>query len=296
MKFLTPDARFGATLESLLVRRERMASHEDFVSGNRVKILELGRAILDHIKPSMKVLEVDAGPGHFTRALIRVGVDLSILEPTGVFVRSLQKLVEDKGAKDKVKIYHGFSEELPKDEHYDVALISFPARRGTGLLALVNELVGIVNGEILVVLPDDGSLDWAYLTRATAMQGLEARAEFYVDHDVEDPNEAARAALIVIKKAKEFRELKKNVSWDLAARTITVPYPVPRGAATRLVRYFMAGGDRAVIIKTEAVALNRLYGNLRTAAHRIARDEVTVRRIDDGVQLMLIPHADEQGH
>ena len=65
---------------------------------------------------------------------------------------------------------------------------------------------------------------------------------------------------------------------------------MPRGAATRLVRYFIAGGDRAVLITTEPEGLKRLYGNLRTAAHRIARDEVTVRRVDGGIQLMLIPH------
>ena len=72
-----------------------------------------------------------------------------------------------------------------------------------------------------------------------------------------------------------------------------MPYPAPRGAATRLVRYFLAGGDRAILVQTDARGAERLYGNLRTAVHRLGRDEVTVRRTDEGIQIVRLPRAVE---
>ena len=69
----------------------------------------------------------------------------------------------------------------------------------------------------------------------------------------------------------------------------TCRIPAPRGAATRLVRYFLAGGDRALLVRTEREGLDRLYGNLRTAVHRLGQNEVTVRRLDDGVQIVRLP-------
>ncbi|HSK46816.1 MAG TPA: hypothetical protein VLA05_02290, partial [Coriobacteriia bacterium] len=74
-------------------------------------------------------------------------------------------------------------------------------------------------------------------------------------------------------------------------RTIDVPHPAPRGTATRLVRYFLDGGDRALLVRTDRKGVDRLYGNLRTAAHRLGRDEITVRRTDDGVQVVRLPKA-----
>lgn len=291
MKFLTPDARFGATLESLLDRRERVAVHEGVSYGKDLLSRELLSGLMRHIAPQSSVLEVDAGPGHLTKALLSRQVSVTALEPSPLFVRDLKVLQESAGA-DKLAVVTGFTESLPKDAHYDSALVSFPARRGVGLLALVNELAPLIARKILVVLPDDGSLDWAYLSRACALEGFNVTTEFHVDSSHEKVVDMKRAVLIVIEKVDTYRDLRLDGVWDLEARTIHVPYPVPRGAATRLVRYFRAGGDRAVFITTEPKGINRLYGNLRTAAHRIARDEVTVRRVDGGVQLMLIPKND----
>lgn len=291
MKFLTPDARFGATLESLLDRRERVAVHEGVSYGKDLLSRELLSGLMRHIAPQSSVLEVDAGPGHLTKALLSRQVTVTALEPSPLFVRDLQALQESAGV-EKLAVVTGFTEALPPDSHFDSALISFPARRGVGLLALVNELAPLISRKILVVLPDDGSLDWAYLSRACALEGFKVTTEFHVDSSHEKVIDMKRAVLIVIEKVDTYRDLRLEGVWDLEARTIHVPYPVPRGAATRLVRYFRAGGDRAVFITTEQKGINRLYGNLRTAAHRIARDEVTVRRVDDGVQLMLIPKND----
>lgn len=291
MKFLTPDARFGATLESLLARRERAAMHEGVGFGKDVLTRELLTGLMRHISPDVSVLEVDAGPGHLTRALMTRVAHVTALEPSPLFVRDLRGVQESAGT-EKLEVVEGFTEALDKDANFDIALISFPARRGVGLLAQVNELAPFVNSKILVVLPDDGSLDWAYLTRACALEGFAVTTEFHVDTKHDEISEMKRAVLIVIGKKPDYRDLRLDGVWELEARTIHVPYPVPRGAATRLVRYFKSGGDRAVFITTEPIGINRLYGNLRTAAHRIARDEVTVRRVDDGVQLMLIPKND----
>lgn len=291
MKFLTPDARFGATLESLLARRERAAMHEGVGFGKDVLSRELLGGLMRHIGPEATVLEVDAGPGHLTRALVTRGATVTALEPSPLFVRDLRGVQESVEA-GRLTVVEGFTEALGKGAHFDSALVSFPARRGAGLLAQVNELAPLIDSKILVVLPDDGSLDWAYLSRACALEGFDVTTEFHVDTAHEKVADMKRAVLIVIEKTDHYRDLRLDGVWELEARTIHVPYPVPRGAATRLVRYFRAGGDRAVFITTEPVGINRLYGNLRTAAHRIARDEVTVRRVDDGVQLMLIPKND----
>ena len=292
MKFLTPDARFGATPESLLARRERAAMHEGMSFGKDILSRELVTGLMRYISPDSTIVEVDAGPGHLTRVLLTRGARITALEPSPLFVRDLRGIQQAGENAQRLSLCEGFTEALPEGERYENALISFPARRGVGLLAQVNELAPLVESRILVVLPDDGSLDWAYLSRACALEGFEVRTEFHIDTKHDLVTDMKRAVLIVIEKTDSYRDLRLNGVWDLEARTIHVPYPVPRGAATRLVRYFRAGGDRAVFITTEPVGINRLYGNLRTAAHRIARDEVTVRRVDDGVQLMLIPKND----
>jgi hypothetical protein len=194
-------------------------------------------------------------------------------------------------------------------------VVSFPSRRGIGLLALIDELCSLVKKSILIVMPDDGSLDWAYLTRGAALEGFKVVTRFITEHNAspavlsrgkgktgscpylpQDIDMVRRAVLIHIEHRGELRPIRAEEAWALAARTIQVPYPVPRGASTRLVRYFVAGGDRAVLITTDPAGLPRLYGNLRTAAHRLARDEVTVRRVDEGIQLMLIPRVEHEGH
>lgn len=288
MKFLTPDARFGASLESLLARRERSADAEGVQFGANRMFEQLAKRVLYDVRPDMRVLEVDPGAGLFTRLFLARGAEVTALEPSSVFVRQLQSLNNDR-----LTVIEGFTEDLPEDAEFDVAVVTFAARRGIGLLALLNELVEIVKGKILVVLPDDGSLDWAYLMRGAALEGFDTVTRFITDGTLDDPDHTRKAVLISLDAPSHIGAVDAHDVWELSARTIRVPYPVPRGAATRLVRYFVTGGDRAVLITTEKQGLTRLYGNLRTAAHRIARDEVTVRRVDEGIQLMQIPRSGE---
>jgi hypothetical protein len=312
------DARFGSTLDSLMLRRDRAAQHEGSHFGTNHVFKELGERVLMEVAPNMRVLEVDAATGVLTRLLLARGASVTALEPSGVFVKNFLNTIEDS----RLTVVEGFTEELDKDESFDLALISFPSRRGIGLLNLINEVKPFVKGRILVVMPDDGSLDWAYLTRGTALEGYDIGVRFLTEHeDRDDPLKTAsskatsregatqascpylpqdidmirRAVLLYMTEEHPLRPIKASEAWALAARTITVPYPVPRGAATRLLRYFVAGGDRAVLITTDPRGLTRLYGNLRTATHRIARDEVTVRRVEGGIQLLLIPRAEHEG-
>ena len=185
---------------------------------------------------------------------------------------------------------------------YDFAVVSFPARRGKGILALVCELLPLVKDRIFLILPDDGSLDWSSVLRTVSLKGYKARAEFVVDNSaIEEAQKAGQVDVGKIKRVMLLTIHAKPViekplqpsqvinAWGTALRVIEVPYPTPRGAATRLVRYFKSGGDRSILIKTEQEGMRHLYGNMRTAAHRIARDQVTVRRVDEGIQLMHVP-------
>jgi len=308
------DARFGATLDSLMLRRDRAASHEGANFGVRHVFKELAERILAEVKPGQRVLEVDAATGILTRLLLARGAHVTALEPSTLFAEQFLRAIDD----ERLDVVEGFTEDLPPQEApFDLAIVSFPARRGIGLLALLGELCGLVSKSILIVMPDDGSLDWAYLTRGAALEGFEVITRFITERgEAGDPlsrtrsnkgksvggcpylpqdiDMVRRAVLLHVEQHGELRPIHAEEAWALAARTIHVPYPVPRGAATRLVRYFIAGGDRAVLITTNSAGLPRLYGNLRTAAHRIARDEVTVRRADEGIQLMLIPRVEHE--
>jgi len=184
---------------------------------------------------------------------------------------------------------------------YDSAVVTFPARRGRGIFALICEILPLVKGKVMVVLPDDGSVDWSSTLRAVSLKGFKATAQFVVELPaVEAAKESGQTELGQVKRAMLLTVDATPLiddplcpsqvisAWGAAIRVIEVPYPVPRGAATRLIRYFRAGGDRSILIKTEPDGMHHLYGNLRTAAHRIARDQIAVRRVDNGIQLMQI--------
>ena len=96
--------------------------------------------------------------------------------------------------------------------------------------------------------------------------------------------------MILVARIGAFDErIEPEDIWEFESRTLQVPYPAPRGAATRVVRYFMTAGERALLVRTPPEGMERLYGNLRTAVHRLGRDEVTVRRTDDGIQIVRLP-------
>ncbi|MCL2403219.1 MAG: hypothetical protein FWC86_03165 [Coriobacteriia bacterium] len=312
--FASPEHRYGTSLESLLERRERVAKSEGANYGAGKMFSELTERVLRALPAEGgSILEVDAGAGLLTRMLLAAGHEVTALEPAPLLCKLLEEIDNDG-----LEVCPGFVGNLSTNSEnnapgeqdaaflFDSAIVSFPARRGRGILALIVELLPLVKDQIMLILPDDGSVDWTSTLRTISLKGYRATAEFVVDLEAlesaqrtrklelgqMDVRQIKRAMLMTVHAKPQIeRALSPSQvisAWGASIRCIEVPYPVPRGAATRLVRYFTAGGDRSILIKTEAAGMHHLYGNLRTAAHRLARDQIAVRRVDEGIQLMQI--------
>lgn len=280
-----PTVRFGMPLESALARRERLADRYDYVFGQERIFPELVEAMLEEVPKSAQLLEVGSATGLLTRPLLTRTMSLTALEPSEGMLR---RLLESEVAEDpRLHTVKGMVEDLPNDAFFDNAVVTFTPRRGMGLLTLLNVLANHVRDRIVVLLDDDGSMDWAYLARSAAVQGFDVRLRIVARGA---PGDQQKRAMVLVAGVLEWcRECSPTDAWEVEARVVDVPYPAPRGAATRLVRYFLAGGDRAILVKTERAGVERLYGNLRTATHRLGREEITVRRVDEGVQLVRLP-------
>jgi hypothetical protein len=282
------DAQFGVPIESVLARRDRLADRYDYVFGQERVFPHLVEALLEEVPENVHLLEVGAAAGLLTRPLLHRSKSLTALEPSpGMLRRLLESDVRDD---PRLGTMLGMVEDLTDAAVFDAAVVTFTPRRGVGLLTLLTEIAGHVNDRIIMLLDDDGSMDWAYLARSAALQGFDVRLRI-VTNEVCGEREQKRAILLVAGVSSWCKDCPPDEAWDLEARSVDVPHPAPRGTATRLIRYFLAGGDRALLVHTDPQGAERLYGNLRTAAHRLAREEITVRRTDDGVQLVRLPKA-----
>lgn len=321
--FNSPEHKYGTTVASLLERRERVATSEGINYGASRMFPGLVERILGELSDQdKKILEIDAGAGLLTRALLKAGHKVSVVEPAPLLQRALENIESER-----LTVYSGFVEDMlvnyagvqtfnedvdggegtgSPDPIFDSAVVSFPARRGRGILAQICEVLPLVKNKIVLVLPDDGSVDWTSTLRAVSLKGYRVSAEFVVDTAAleegqrgakfesgeADVGNIKRSMLMVVHADPTIENPlcpgQVISAWGASIRCIEVPYPVPRGAATRLVRYFKTGGDRSILIKTEPDGMHHLYGNLRTAAHRLARDQITVRRVSAGIQLMQI--------
>jgi hypothetical protein len=279
--------QFGVPIESALVRRERLANLYDYDFGHERIFLQLIPALLAEIPDDSELLEVGAATGLMTAPLLACAKSLTALEPSPGMLRRL--VSSDVASDPKLGTMQGMAEDLSPDAMFDVAVVTFTPRRGIGLLHLLTILARHVRQRVVMMLDEDGSMDWAYLARAASLQGFDVHIRIVTERaDVEDP----RRAIILVAEPVSFGEdLPTEEIWEFESRTIDVPFPAPRGAATRLVRYFLTAGERAVLVRTAEPGLDRLYGNLRTAVHRLGREEVTVRRTDDGVQIVRLPKA-----
>jgi hypothetical protein len=277
--------QFGVPLDSVLERRERFADLYDYDFGRDRVFPELIEALLDEIPESCALLEVGAATGLLTKPLLTKAGSLTAMEPSAGMLRRL--LSSEVAGDPRLTTKLGLVEDLAEDAVFDYAVVTFTPRRGIGLLRLLIELAEHVRENVVMLLDEDGTLDWAYLARAAASQGFDVRAHIVIDSTVGCGDR--RAVVLIVGVQDWCRAEPTESAWDLEARVVDVPHPSPRGAATRLVRYFIAGGDRALVVRTSDEGVERLYGNLRTAAHRLARDEVTVRRVDEGIQLVKLP-------
>lgn len=277
---------FGVPIESTLARRERLADRYDYTFGQERVFPELVDTLLAEVPQGVDILEVGAASGLLTRPLLTRARRLTALEPSPGMLRRL--LAGDVAADPRLGTVQGMVEDLPASAYFDAAVVTFSPRRGMGLLYLLTALAAHVRDRVVMLLDDDGTLDWAYLAHAASLQGFTVKVHIVVER-CEEGVTPRRAVLLVTDVSQRGCELPPEEAWEFETRTVDVPHPAPRGAATRLVRYFLAAGDRALLIRTDDSGMERLYGNLRTAVHRLGRDEVTVRRTDDGIQIVRMP-------
>ncbi len=276
----------GVPLESALARRERLADQYDIDYGKDRVFPDLVEAMLDEIPEGCSVLEVGAATGVLTRPLLAHAGHVTALEPSAGMLRRLVAL--DVAESPHLTVKQGMAEDLLHDETFDVAVVTFTPRRGRGLSRLLIELAQHVRHRVVMLVDDDGSLDWAYLARGAALQGFGVTIRLIAGPDAGDSTK--HVVLISADVSSWVPQLTdSSQDWGADAREIQVPFPAPRGAATRLVRYFLAGGDRATLVVTEKAGVDRLYGNLRTAVHRLGKDEMTVRRHGDHIQIVRLP-------
>lgn len=282
--------QFGVPIDGALQRRERLANRYDYQVGQDRVFPQLVVALLDELPEGGDVLEVGAATGLLTKPLLtRVGA-LTALEPSpGMLRRILQSSVSED---PRLSTQLGMVEDLAEDAMFDRAVVTFTPRRGVGLLTLLAGLSAHVRDRVVFLLEDDVSMDWAFLARAAVGQGFDVRARF-VSNGAAEESGRLRAVILTMIVTEWSTDSTLDDVWDLGSKALDVPQPMPRGTATRLVRYFLSGGDRAMVVHSDRDSLERLYGNLRTAAHRLARDEITVRRVDDGIQLIRLPKSSE---
>lgn len=279
------QAEFGVPIESALAKRERFADQYDYDYGQERIFLQLVPALLEEIPDGSELLEVGAATGLMTGPLLAGAKSLTALEPSPGLLRRL--VSSDVAADPRLGTMLGMAEDLNPDAMFDIAVVTFTPRRGIGLLHLLTTLARHVRDRVVMMLDDDGSHDWAYLARAAALQGFDVRMHLLAESAT---TTNPRRAVILVARLGAFDEnLEPEDIWEFESRTLQVPYPAPRGAATRVVRYFMTAGERALLVRTPAEGMERLYGNLRTAVHRLGKDEVTVRRTDDGIQIVRLP-------
>ena len=279
--------RFGVPIDATLQRRERLANRYDYEFGQERVFPALVEALLGEVPEGARVLEVGAATGLLTGPLLTRAGHLTALEPSEGMLRRL--VAKDVAESPNLTVVKGMAEDLLHDLRFDVAVVTFTPRRGVGLLRLLHELASRVSDKVVMLLDEDSTFDWAYLARAAAVQGFRVSLSIIVDDPSAAPADQKRAVLMIADVRDWAPQLPTDDAWVFEARTVEVPYPVPHGTATRLVRYFLTGGDRALIVHTHKDGLERLYGNLRTAAHRLGRDEVTVRSTDDGIQIVRLP-------
>ncbi len=285
----------GVPLDSALERRERIAGDHGLDYGHDRVFPELVDALLAEVPEGVDVLEVGAATGLLTRPLLARAGRLTALEPSAGMLRRL--LESDVRESPRLFTLQGMVEDLGREESFDVAVVTFTPRRGLGLSRLLFELAARVRDRVVMLLDEDPSLDWAYLARSAALRGLDVRLRIVCGGRAEHGVEQRRAVVLVSEVARfcaiddPAGESFAVEEWAADARQVEVPYPPPRGAATRLVRYLLAGGDRAVRVHTDPEGVERLYGNLRTAVHRLGRDRLTVRRDRDSIQIVRLPSA-----
>ncbi|MBE0477099.1 MAG: class I SAM-dependent methyltransferase [Coriobacteriia bacterium] len=272
---------FDASLRSTLERRERLADQYGRAFGQDRVFPALLQVLLEEVPEGVAILEVGAATGLLTRPLLERAGHLTAMEPSEGMLRRL--LESDVASSPKLTTIKGMAEDLPPGVAYDVAVVTFTPRRGVALLRLLSELALRVATAVVMLVEVDGAMDWAYLARSAAQQGFGVRVRIVADEARE------RFAAVMVAEVGEWRPWLGSADWTSDADELEVPFPAPRGAATHVMRYFLESGSRALLVRTDDRGAERLSGNLRTAAHRLARSGVTVRREGNAIQVVRLP-------
>jgi hypothetical protein len=277
----------GMPIETAMANRDRLAAEVGLEFGRDLVFPELVEVLLEEVPEGASILEVGAATGVITRELAPHAAMVTALEISEGMLQLL--LCTDVASADNLRVMQGVVEDLPLEIAFDLAVVTFTPRRGHALTLLMSELAQRVADRIVVVFPDDRALDWAYLARTASAQGFDVRVRMV--HGLGE-----HRGVILVAGVEGYQPVPPTdiEEWAVDARIIEVPYPAPRGTAARLLRYFLSVGDRALLIRTDQRGVQRLYGNLRTAAHRLGQGEVTVRLQDDAIQIVRLPKSVEE--
>jgi SAM-dependent methyltransferase len=274
-----PDV-LGVPLDLERARRDRLAA-EGVFGADRV-FDEATVALLAEVPAGACVLEVGAATGVLTRPLLERAGHVTAMEiSAGMLARLLET---DVASSPKLTTLQGIVEDLPASRDFDCAVVTFTPRRGLALAYLLEELAARVTDRVVMLLEDDTSLDWAYLARYASADGFDVRMRVVSDETGE------RRAVVLVADVANRAVREAPADWGLDAREIVLGSPVPRGTSVRLVRQFLAMGDRAMRVRVPRQNMERLWGNLRTAAHREG-GEVAVHRQGDELLLVRMPLA-----
>ena len=243
--------------------------------------------LMSEIGQGSHVLEVEATSAGLTRKLLLEAGHVTVLAPSADAMDDL--LGADLLGAERLSISPGPVEGLGYATYYDVALVAYPSMRGMGLLHTIAGLATHVHDRVIVLMEDEGTLDWAYLARTAVSQGFAVRLHLLALPRTDDG--IARRAVVLVTDLGDWQpSLISAATWSGDdAQSVHVPYPLERGTATNLVRGFLEGADRAMSLSTDAEGIGRLHGAIRTAVHRLAREEVTVRRTGDIIRVMRVP-------
>ena len=266
-----------------MASRDRLAARSGGEFGADLMFPELIAALLEELPHGHSVLEVGAANGIVTRDLVPYAGMVTALE---ISEGMLKLLLSNVGDAENLRVMQGVVEDLPRELAFDDAVVTFTFRRGHALAMLMAELAMRVAERIVVVFPDDRTMDWAYLARTCSAQGFDVRLRMV-------RGQANHRGVLMVADVEDWMPIPEEDDWAVDSREIDVPYPPPRGTASRLVRYFLTVGDRAMLVSTDERGIERLYGNLRTAAHRLGHGAITVRMQDEGIQVMRLPRAPE---
>ena len=160
------DRVLGIPLETAMSTRDRVAAEVGADFGLDMIFPQLVDAMLAEVPEGGAILEVGAATGAITRELLPHAGFVTAIDISEGMLRTLLSMPFAQA--DNLRVMQGLAEDLPREITFDAAVVTFTPRRGHALSNLLPELAQRVADRIVVVLPDDRTLDWAYLARTAS--------------------------------------------------------------------------------------------------------------------------------